>query len=31
MELHSESPVKHDPVQTAGSDAVQEAQGYLDS
>lgn len=31
MELHPEPPMKHDPVQTTGSDAEQEAHGYLGS
>lgn len=31
MELHSVPPMKYDPVQTTGSDAEQEAHGYLGS
>lgn len=31
MELHPEPLTKHDPAQTAGSDAEQEAHGYLGS
>lgn len=31
MELHPEPPMKHDPKQTTGSDAEQDAHGYLGS